>query len=70
MWVALSTVVPFTGTPLDDGMDRFVVSGISQIIAVGLCLWVVLRKPAAMRGNDGKDPLAHPVPFTPRASAG
>ncbi len=69
MWVALSTVVPFTGTPLDDGMDRFVVSGISQIIAVGLCLWVVLRKPAAMRGNDGKDPLAHPVPFTPQASA-
>lgn len=66
MWVALAAVVPFGGTPLDNGLDRFVVSGISQIIAVSLCLWVVLRKPA--NTAPGKDPLALPTPFTPKAS--
>ncbi len=66
MWAALAAVVPFAGTPLDDGMDRFVVSGISQIIAVTLCLWVVLRKPGST--VVGKDPLALPTPFTPKAS--
>jgi Glycosyltransferase family 87 len=66
LWVALAAVVPFVGTPLDNGLDRFVVSGISQIIAVTLCLWVVLRKPAS--NVAGKDPLALPTPFTPKAS--
>ena len=68
MWAALAAVVPFTGTPLDNGLDRFVVSGISQVIAVSLSLWVVLRKPA--NRDPGKDPLALPTPFTPRASMG
>ena len=66
MWAALAAIVPFAGTPLDNGLDRFVVSGISQIIAVTLCLWVVLRKPGS--NTVGKDPLALPTPFTPKAS--
>ena len=66
MWLALAAVVPFVGTPLDNGLDRFVVSGISQLIAVGVCLWVVLRKPAS--NEPGKDPLAMPTPFTPKTA--
>ena len=67
MWAALAAVLPFVGTPLDNGLDRFAVSAVSQVIAVTLCLWVVLRKPATS-SDPGKDPLALPTPFTPKAA--
>jgi hypothetical protein len=67
MWAALAAVLPFVGTPLDNGLDRFVVSAISQVIAVTLCLWAVLRRPASMN-NLGADPQALSTPFTPRAA--
>lgn len=63
LWVALAAVLPFTGTPLDDGLDRFVVSAVSQIIAIGLSLWIVLRRPA---GTIARPADALPAPFTPR----
>ena len=65
LWVALAAVLPFTGTPLDDGLDRFVVSAVSQIIAIGLCLWIVLRRPA---GTVGRPADTLPTPFTPQAT--
>jgi hypothetical protein len=65
-WTALAAVLPFTGTALDEGMDRFVVSTASQIVAIGLCLWIVLRRPA---GTVGRPADSLPVPFTPQAAA-
>lgn len=68
MWLALAAVLPFMGTPLDEGLDRFVVSGISQAIAVALSLWVVLRKPAADRAPLG-DARSELTPYAPQGAA-
>jgi len=54
LWLAFAAVVPFMGTPLDNGLDRFVVSGISQIVAIALCLWAVLRKPTGIESEDAR----------------
>ncbi|MCC7248762.1 MAG: DUF2029 domain-containing protein [Lysobacter sp.] len=54
LWLAFAAVVPFMGTPLDDGLDRFVVSGISQTVAIALCLWAVLRKPTGIESEDAR----------------
>ena len=56
LWLPFAAVLPFMGTPLDNGLDRFVVSGISQAIAVALCMWAVLRKPTGVESEDA--PLA------------
>jgi len=41
-WVALSAVLPFHGIPFA-GNTRLIVSTVSQLIAIGLCLWILLR---------------------------
>jgi len=43
-WIALSAALPFSGTPLE-GYPRMLISTISQFVAVGLCFWVLLRRP-------------------------
>lgn len=62
LWLAVAAVLPFTGTPLDDGPARFIVSGVSQAVSLGLCLWIVLRRPA---GTDARPASAVSTPFTP-----
>lgn len=52
LWLPFAAVLPFMGTALDDGIDRFVVSGISQIAAVALCVWTILRKPTGIESED------------------
>ncbi len=52
LWLLLAAVLPFTGTPLDTGNARLIVSSLSQLAATGLCLWVVLRKPEAWGDAD------------------
>ena len=47
-WLLLGAVLPFSGTPLDSGHARLVLSSLSQLVALGLCLWVTLRKPTAV----------------------
>ncbi len=42
LWLAVSAVLPFSGTPLA-GYSRLAVSTASQLIAIGLCFWVMLR---------------------------
>ena len=61
LWLVLAAVLPFTGTPLDDGADRYVVSAISQIASLGVCLWIVLRRPVgtvSQAGGDTGSPLS------------
>lgn len=53
LWLLLEAVLPFVGTPLDTGYARLAVSSLSQLAAVGLCLWVTLRKPDC--GTDNAD---------------
>lgn len=65
-WVALASVVPFVGTPLDNGLDRFVVSAISQVVAIGISLWIVLRRPS---GGEARPVDTIATPFTPRAAS-
>ncbi len=64
LWLPLAAVLPFLGTELDNGLDRFVVSGISQAIAVTLCMWVVLRKPTGVQEIDD----GHSAPAAARAA--
>lgn len=45
LWLLLATVLPFSGTPLDSGNARLALSSLSQLAALGLCLWITLRKP-------------------------
>ena len=44
-YLALSAVLPFGGMPLPELHGRMALSTFSQAIAIGLCLWVVLRRP-------------------------
>ncbi len=39
-----------------NGLDRFVVSGISQVVALTLCIWAVLRAPAGVQATDDDRP--------------
>jgi hypothetical protein len=41
-WIAFSAVLPMRGTPLV-GYPRMLVSTVSQVLAVGLCFWVLAR---------------------------
>ncbi len=45
-WCVLATAIPFSGMPLPDELGRLAISTTSQIVATGLCLWVLLRRPA------------------------
>lgn len=65
LWLVVAAVLPFTGTPLDEGNGRFIVSGISQAVSLGLLLWIVLRRPA---GTDARPAGSVPTPFTPSAA--
>ena len=47
LWLLLSAVLPFAATPLAEGNDRLALSALSQVIAIGLCLFAALRPPAA-----------------------
>lgn len=47
VWLALAAVLPFEGIGLSDVAPRMAVSTASQLIAIALCLWVVLRRPSA-----------------------
>lgn len=71
LWLAFTAVVPFMGTPLNDGLDRFVVSGISQAVAIALCLWAVLRKPTGVESEDAPpaNAAAQAVPQDTQAQA-
>ncbi len=51
-WFVLSTVLPFTGAPLTEGMGRLAVSTFSQFASLGLCLWVLLRRPGAVPDDE------------------
>lgn len=64
LWLALAAVLPFTGTPLDDGAGRYVVSAISQIASLGVCLWIVLRRPAGTTSQAGGDTGSLPTAAT------
>lgn len=61
LWLALAAVLPFTGTPLDDGADRYLVSAISQVVSLGVCLWIVLRRPAGTATQAGGDIGSHRI---------
>jgi hypothetical protein len=63
LWLVVAAVLPFTGTPLDQGDGRFIVSGISQAASLALLLWIVLRRPA---GAGAADEVS--APFTPAAA--
>lgn len=47
-YLALSAVLPFGGIDLPELGGRLALSTASQCLAIGLCLWVVLRRPQAM----------------------
>jgi hypothetical protein len=47
-WVLLGLVLPFSGMPLPEVTSRLALSTSSQLLAVGLCLWVLLRKPSRL----------------------
>ena len=63
LWLMLGAVLPFGGTPLDAGPARLIVSSLSQVIAVWLCLSVLLRSPSgqadAEQGNALPSPSGH-----------
>lgn len=52
LWVALATVLPFSGMPLPDAELRLALSTSSQFAAIALSLWVVLRSGGPARGGD------------------
>ena len=56
-YLALSAVLPFGGVDLPELGGRLALSTASQFVAIGLCLWVVLRRPQAMTA-----PRAAPMP--------
>jgi len=55
--LALSAVLPFGSIPAPDLFGVFAVSTASQLIGVGLCLWVVLRRP--LGADELRDTLPH-----------
>jgi hypothetical protein len=59
LWLLLQAVLPFSGTPLDSGNARLIVSSLSQLAAIGLCLWVILRKP------DGRKDISESAAMPP-----
>lgn len=50
-YLALSAVLPFGGMPLPELMGRLALSTFSQFVALGLCLWVLLRRPLGETGG-------------------
>ena len=46
LWVALATVLPFSGMPLPDNDVRLALSTFSPLAAIALSLWTILRVPA------------------------
>lgn len=46
LWIPLAASLPFSGMPLPDLTGRLVLSTVSQAVAVAVCLWVLLRRPA------------------------
>lgn len=46
LWLPLAASLPFSGMPLPELTMRLVVSTVSQAIAIAVCLWVLLRRPA------------------------
>lgn len=53
--IALSAVLPFGSIPAPDLLGVFAVSTASQLIGVGLCLWVVLRRPSPRGADERRD---------------
>lgn len=47
-WVLFGLVLPLGGMPLPDVFTRLALSTSSQLLAVGLCLWVLLRRPSRL----------------------
>lgn len=47
-WVLLGLVLPFSGMPLPEVLARLALSTSSQLLAIGLCLWALLRKPSRL----------------------
>ncbi len=46
LWIPLAASLPFSGMPLPELTGRLVLSTLSQAVAVAVCLWVLLRRPA------------------------
>lgn len=51
-WLLLGLVLPFGGMPLPGMPWRLLLSTSSQLLAVGLCLWVLLRQPAPVTAGE------------------
>lgn len=64
-WLLLTAVLPFGGLPMPELMGRLTLSTLSQFVALGLCLWVLLRQP---RGEAPPRPL--PASATPTLAMG
>ncbi|MEQ1513146.1 MAG: glycosyltransferase family 87 protein [Lysobacteraceae bacterium] len=67
LWLLLEAVLPFRGTPLDSGDARLAVSSLSQLAAIGLCLWVTLRR-SDSRTDEGGFPQDNPLSFAKNAA--
>lgn len=68
-WLACNVVLPVGGVPLPDVPTRIVLASVVQAIAIGLCLWPVLRRPEADRRGAGAMPYGSADPMAPRTGA-
>jgi hypothetical protein len=50
-WIVFDAVLPFGGTPLA-GNARLLISTLSQVTALGLCLWVLCRGPRSAGADE------------------
>lgn len=54
LWLAFAAVLPFSGVLATDLQERLALSTLSQCLAIGVCIWVLLCPPARARAEDAE----------------